>query len=583
MPPRNASLPIRIFIAVSLVLVAVTAVADLMAMRELRASLSRSVSSSLSGLVGRLAEQLDRDLLALKELLRDEARLLEGMSDGEAGDFLARKGSVLKLAFDYGVLVVDASGRVFADSEDRERADFADEEFFQRTFVTGQTLVSEPFHAPSPGSPAVAMVATPLMDPDGRVRAVLAGGLVLGRNRMLENAAGVRASRYGQIGVFTRDGTVIAHSDRGLIMERYENPLPESPPAGGGVTEVLAADGEKALLALSPLRNADWVLAGVFPTLEVYAPIETGFAAAHRWFAVGLAACCVLVWAVARREARDLGLLAREVAGIGREEADSGAARVGTGYRGEAGALASAVNRMLASLEAARRDVDELSARLADAQERERRAIAADLHDSVCQSLALANMRLGGLRKSAPGAADAVAGVQAILERSVAELRSLTFSLSPGILYELGLTAALEWHAGEFSRRFGLPVRVSGEDAPEELGEDAAIFLFRAAGEFMANAAKHASATRIEVTLARDGGDVVLTVADDGKGLIDSGKDGKGLIDSGKDSEGSAGSGKGGFGLRNVRQRARQMGGSAVVENRAEGGARATVRVPVSG
>lgn len=561
---RSPSLPVRIFLAVSTVLVATTVVADVMAMRELRTSLSRSVSSSLSGMIRRMAGQLDQDLARLEGLIEGEARLLEALPDDEAGAFLARKGSVLELTFDYGVLVVDASGRVTADSRGRdspEMANFAGEEFFQRTFSLGRPLVSEPFVSPGPDATPLVMITAPLRDEAGRMRGIVAGGLVLGENRILNSSTGVRASRYGQIGVFTRNGTVIAHSDPSLILEHYENPLPDSPPEGGTL-EVATADGERALLAAAFLHNADWLLAGVFPSVEVYAPIDRGFAAAHRWFAAGLVLCCVLVWAIARRSVRDLGLLADEVAGIGLDGAADGEARLRDDYRGEAGMLAGAVNTMLTSLGAARRDVDDLSARLANAEEHERRAIAADLHDSVCQSLALANMRLGGLRKRlTPEDARVVAEAQDIVGQAVAEARSLTFSLSPGILYELGLVAALEWYAGEFSRKYGLPATVSGPDDMLPLEEDLAIFLFRAAGELMTNAAKHAAATEVRVAVLLDGDDVLLSVEDDGKGF--------------RPRE----SARHGFGLRNLRQRARQLGGRLVLEEREAGGTRVVLRV----
>lgn len=561
---RSPSLPVRIFLAVSAVLVATTVVADVMAMRELRTSLSRSVSSSLSGMIRRMAGQLDQDLARLEELLAGEARLLETLPADEAGDFLARKGSVLELTFDYGVLVVDASGRVIADSRGRdfpETANFAGEEFFQRTFSLGRPLVSEPFVSPASDATPLVMITAPLRDDAGRMRGIVAGGLVLGENRILNSSTGVRASRYGQIGVFTRNGTVIAHSDPALILEHYENPLPDSPPEGGTL-EVATADGERALLAAAFLHNADWLLAGVFPSVEVYAPIDRGFAAAHRWFAAGLVLCCVLVWAIARRNVRDLGLLADEVAGIGLDGEADGEARLRDDYRGEAGMLAGAVNTMLSSLGAARRDVDDLSARLANAEEHERRVIAADLHDSVCQSLALANMQLGGLRKRLPPEdARVVALAQDIVGQAVAEARSLTFSLSPGILYELGLVAALEWYAGEFSRKYGLPAMVSGPDEKLPLAEDLAIFLFRAAGELMTNAAKHAAATEVRVSVRLDGDDALLSVEDDGRGF--------------RPQE----SARHGFGLRNLRQRARQLGGRLVVEERETGGTRAALRV----
>ena len=563
---RSFSLPLRLSLAVSIVLVVTTVLADIMAMRSLRLNLTRSVSASLSGMVERMAAQLDRDLEMLLGFLESEARQAEGMEPAAAAGMLARQGAALELVFDYGVLVVDASGRVVADSRGRgwNGVSMAGEEFFQRGFALGRPLVSEPFVSPGPEGALLVVVAAPLRDGDGRMRAILAGGLDLRRNRILNQSTDVRAGRTGQIGIFTRDGRVVAHSDAGILLEQYENPLPERPSDAGAVMEITVAGGGEALLAASFLKNADWVLAGVFPKAEVYAPIDSGFAAAHLWFGLGLAASCLLVWLIAWRAVRDIGMLAREVAAIGPGGEPAGTARAGGQYRGEAGMMAGAVNHMLDSLESARREIDDLSLRLADAGERERRSIAADLHDSVCQSLALANMRLGGIRKRLPETpeAESLAGIGVILEGAVAELRNLTFDLSPGILYELGLVPALEWQGREFAERHGMAVSVKGEGDLEGMDEGLAIFLYRSVGELETNAAKHSGGDRVEVAAARDGGDVVVTVGDDGKGMAGAPTDGKG------------------FGLRNLRQRTRQFGGRLVIGEREGGGAQATLRVP---
>lgn len=569
MKNSSLSLPARLAVSVMLVLVATTVSADLMAVRGLRRDLAVSVSESLSGMVRRMAEQLDADLGAMLEQIGDEASRLEGMDAEEAGRFLRQRGTALEFAFDYGVVLVDAGGRVLADSMGRDWGDLslAGEEFFQRTFSRDEPIVSEPFRSPAADGAPVVMIAAPVRDGDGTTVAVLAGGLDALRNRSLNQPTGVRASRYGQFGVFTRDGTVVAHSDRRLVLESYENPLPDhvSATQPGKTAEIVTADGHPALLAAAELRSAGWVLAGVFSSEEVFRPIESGVASAHWWFALGLLASCCLVWLVARWWVRDVVLLTREVEGIGGELLDATGARVGEGYRDEAGMLAGAINGMLAAIARSRRDVDDLSARLAENTERERRSIAADLHDSVCQSLALANMRLGGIRKRLAdgGERGELEGVRELLERSVGELRSLTFNLSPGILYELGLVPALEWYAGEFGGRYGVRVAVSSEGDFSGLDEGRAVFLYRAVGELLANAAKHSGgkAFRVEA-VGRDGG-VVVAVEDDGVGY-----DGKG---DGR-----------GFGLRHLRERLRRFGGELVFSIREGGGTRAAVRLPPS-
>lgn len=569
---KSLSLPARLSLAVMSVLVVTTVLADYMAVRELRRHLAVSMSDSLSAMVNRMAKQMDRDIVTLRELLAGEAKMLEGLSGAEADRVLRQQGATLDFAFDRGVVMIDAAGKVLADSRNRDiwaDTNLSDREFFQRTFALGQPIISLPFRAEIEGRPPLIVFTAPLRDASGRMRAMLAGAIDLVDNRILAQPTGMRTSRFGQIGVFTLDGQVVSHSEKSLILDEFENPLPDLRQTGEkpDVTEVTATDGTPAVLAAARLGEADWIIAGVFPSEELYRPIEKGFAAAHRRFAAGLAICCLLVLLVSRKTVRDLDLLAREVQDIGGHGAVKTGDRVGARHRGEAGVLASSINSMLDSLEAAHGDIDELSSRLAGAEENERRIIAADLHDSVCQTLALANMRLGGLKKRLPDAAtaDEVTAVRTLLEQSVAQLKTLIFNLSPGILYELGLAPALEWYAGEFSKKHGLAVTATVDGSMDGLDDERAIFLYRAAGELLTNAAKHAQASAVVLRIGREeeANAVRLTVEDNGRGLPGDWADGAG------------------FGLRSLRTRVRQFHGGMEARPGPGGGTAVTITVPL--
>lgn len=564
-------LPVRLSLAATAVLVATTVAADVLAVRHVRRNLTGAVAESLTAMVARMARRVDDDVAALRRRLAAEADALAGKTPEEAKAALLQRREALDFYFNFGVFLLGPSGNVMADSREREpmrAANFAGADFFQRTYALGRGVVSEPFAAPPPDSVPVAVFTAPVRDAAGRMTGMLAGGVELDDNRMLLFPTELPSSRYGQIGVFTMDGQVVAHSDRSIILDFYENPLPE--PDGDGesyrTAEIVTAEGERALLAASRLREVDWLVAGVFPTAEVYAPLDDGLAAAHAWFAGGLILCCALVWLVSARGVRDLNRLAREVEGMAAGNGPPDGVRVGEGLRGEAAMLAAAVNAMLDGLETAERDKADLSVRLEEAEERERREIAADLHDSVCQTLALANLRLGGVKKDLPAGsrtAATLAEVRALLEQSVGQLRTLTFNLSPGILYELGLVPALEWYAGEFSKKYGVSATVRAAPPVGDIDGDVSMFLYRAAGELMTNAAKHSGGTAVAVSLARRDGVIELAVSDNGGGPAD------------RDA------GAAGFGLRNIRERARRHRGTATLEPGPGGGAVATVRIPL--
>ncbi len=138
--------------------------------------------------------------------------------------------------------------------------------------------------------------------------------------------------------------------------------------------------------------------------------------------------------------------------------------------------------------------------KLAITEERERRAIATDLHDELCQPLAAASLRLTAL----PGGGDIAAherplrDVTELVERADRAARSLMFRISPPLLFDLGLTPALEWLAEDMQRTYGLTVNISesGNIPRAPLDETVRSVLFRCVRELLANVAKHAKVDR---------------------------------------------------------------------------------------
>jgi PAS domain S-box-containing protein len=166
----------------------------------------------------------------------------------------------------------------------------------------------------------------------------------------------------------------------------------------------------------------------------------------------------------------------------------------------------------------------DLSHRLLQAQDAERRRIARDLHDSTAQKLAALIMALGRLDAALTGAADSgtrrlAASCLATAEDCVQEIRSLSHLLHPPLLDELGLETALGTFVEGFSRRSGISVAL---DVPPDLGRlpaDVELALFRVVQEGLGNILKHADSPRASVRLARDPNAVRLEVRDRGRGI----------------------------------------------------------------
>lgn len=165
----------------------------------------------------------------------------------------------------------------------------------------------------------------------------------------------------------------------------------------------------------------------------------------------------------------------------------------------------------------------ELSRRLLEVEETERRSISRELHDRISQDLSTLNLNLNLIRSGlATGPSAALAGrigdAQKLLESTIVQVRNVMAELHPPALEDFGLLAALCAHAESFGALVGTTIDVRGEEFPR-LPPALEISLFRIAQEAIANAAKHARAKRIEVTLANTDGRVVMTVVDDGAGF----------------------------------------------------------------
>ncbi|MCB9832121.1 MAG: sensor histidine kinase [Planctomycetes bacterium] len=186
------------------------------------------------------------------------------------------------------------------------------------------------------------------------------------------------------------------------------------------------------------------------------------------------------------------------------------------------------------------------------AEERERRRIAADLHDHLGQALALIKIRLKQLRGDAAlGGHDAsLDELVALGDQAIRYTRDLTFELSPPVLYELGLGPTLEWLAEKTLRKHGLDVRVR-DRLRRDLPEDLKVMFWKSACELVHNALKHSGARRVDIELTSEGDRVVLKVRDDGRGFERGGL----RRDVG-----------GHFGLFSIEERLRQLGGTFELE-----------------
>jgi two-component system sensor histidine kinase UhpB len=238
---------------------------------------------------------------------------------------------------------------------------------------------------------------------------------------------------------------------------------------------------------------------------------------------------------------------------------DAGDARTSFGSD-EVDRLATTFHRLLDRIEAERRRSGRLALR---AQEEERKRLARDLHDEVNQALTAILLRLQAVSQDAPPAvAGELAEVRRLVNQAMDELLRLARELRPTALDDHGLYSAIEGQVRRFSTQTGIQAGLRVHGDPAELDPDRQIAVFRVAQEALANVARHASASSVDVDVVPIGSKgVALTVRDDGRGFA-----------TGRVSNG--------LGLNGMVERARLVGGELDIESRPGGGTAVSLRVP---
>ena len=209
-----------------------------------------------------------------------------------------------------------------------------------------------------------------------------------------------------------------------------------------------------------------------------------------------------------------------------------------------------------------------LSASIMSRQEKERTAIARELHDELGQMLTALRFEAVWMwerfRETDSNAADRALAMRGLIDKSIDEVRGMSIRLRPGVLDDLGLIAALEWYTTDFEKRTGIACSFSHSQV-DDVHDTLATAAYRIAQEALTNVARHAQATHARVALVRWNGMLTLSVTDDGKGFES---------DSQKDAAN--------FGLAGMRERSSLAGGALEIHTLPGEGTEIVFRVPIS-
>jgi two-component system sensor histidine kinase UhpB len=221
-------------------------------------------------------------------------------------------------------------------------------------------------------------------------------------------------------------------------------------------------------------------------------------------------------------------------------------------------------------LRASSERLQHLSRQLLDAQERERRRIARELHDEIGQGLtaALITLQMVGQKPAAAAlAADLHEGAQ-LLETTLQQVRRMSLELRPAMLDDLGLVPALKWHLDRVGQRTGLRVRLTQSGVPPRVPNEIETVCYRVTQEALTNIVRYARAREVHVEVRREVDAVHLTIADDGAGFDVAAA--RARADAG-----------GSLGLLSMEERVVLAGGTLAVESAPGKGCRISAHLPL--
>jgi PAS domain S-box-containing protein len=199
--------------------------------------------------------------------------------------------------------------------------------------------------------------------------------------------------------------------------------------------------------------------------------------------------------------------------------------------------------------------IREISGRLLHSQEEERRRIARELHDSSGQIVAALQMTLvpleAEIRKKQPELSAPVKESLNLVDQLSKELRTVSYLLHPPLLDEAGLPSAIRWYVEGFSERSKIPVDLEITPDFGRLSHELEMTVFRIIQECLTNIHRHANGQAAMVRILRSGDEILVEVQDNGKGF--------GGRSEGQDSSKTV---REGVGIRGMRERVKQMGGT---------------------
>lgn len=232
--------------------------------------------------------------------------------------------------------------------------------------------------------------------------------------------------------------------------------------------------------------------------------------------------------------------------------------------------LEERVKERTSELQMANESLRELSIRVLQTQDAERKRIARELHDSAGQLLAAIKMSTASLMSEpsglSPSAAKTVADIDRMTDETLRGIRTISHLLHPPLLDESGLSSALRWYVEEFGERSGIQVQLECSPKLPRFSPEVETSIFRIIQESLGNIHRHSESATAIIRLNVESGTIHLEVQDSGRGIPEA-----------RLRELNSGA-RGGVGIRGMHERVSQFGGKLLVESKDRG---TTIRATV--
>ena len=277
------SITFRMTVAVCTLLLIFQVVLAILAFYYFKRELKHTISAQQLSLLTVVAQNIDQKLGSSSNVITDVARRFpaEAVKDSNAAQrFLDDRPGTLS-HFDNGIYLFSTKGKIIAESPflpGRRGRDISFREYYKQMMATGQPGISDPFISThTPDTPTV-MFTAPVRDRNGKLIAILGGGVNLLADNFLGNLSQVQVAETGYLFLTTSDRTIIMHPDKSKILRGTTNSqlgrtLAKALGGFAGTEETVNSGGTRFLTSFKGLTRVNWIVGVNYPAMEAYAPI----------------------------------------------------------------------------------------------------------------------------------------------------------------------------------------------------------------------------------------------------------------------------------------------------------------------